>query len=120
MEQASRDARDVLAKAETLGQNPESYEQWVAGGGKPRRAAAEVALRMTPRPRMGERVSYYIGAKAKGQTSDWQRAQPLAAFDPVQAPYDPVYYLEKIDDWVERYGRFLGIRPQNDQQEMSL
>ena len=109
-----------LAKAETLGQNPETYEQWVAGGGKPRRAAAEVALRMTPRPRMGERVSYYIVAKIKGQTSDWQRARPLAAFDAVQAPYDPVYYLEKIDDWVERYGRFLGIKPQIDQQEMSL
>ena len=109
-----------LAKAESLSQNPEAYQQWVAGGGKPRRAAAEVALQMNPRPRMGERVSYYIGAKAKGQTSDWQRARPLAAHDPVAAPYDPVYYLGKIDDWLERYGRFLGIRPQGAQQEMSL
>ena len=109
-----------LAKAESLSQNPEAYQQWVAGGGKPRRAAAEVALQMKPRPRMGERVSYYIGAKAKGQTSDWQRARPLAAHDPVSAPYDPVYYLGKIDDWLERYGRFLGIKPQGAQQEMSL
>lgn len=109
-----------LAKAESLSQNPEAYQQWVAGGGKPRRAAAEVALQMNPRPRMGERVSYYIGAKAKGQTSDWQRARPLAAHDPVAAPYDPVYYLGKIDDWLERYGRFLGIKPQGAQQEMSL
>jgi DNA polymerase elongation subunit (family B) len=109
-----------LAKAETLSQNPEAYEQWVTGGGKPRRAAAEVALQMNPRPRMGERVSYYIGPKIKGQTSDWQRARPLAAYDPVRAPYDPSYYLEKIDDWVERYGRFIGIRPHTDQQEMNL
>lgn len=109
-----------LAKAESLSQNPEAYQQWVAGGGKPRRAAAEVALQMNPRPRMGERVSYYIGAKARGQTSDWQRARPLAAHDPVSAPYDPVYYLGKIDDWLERYGRFLGIKPQGAQQEMSL
>ncbi|MBL9216404.1 MAG: DNA polymerase [Opitutaceae bacterium] len=109
-----------LAKAEVLGQNPEAYEQWVAGGGKPRRAAAEVALQMNPRPRMGERVSYYIGPKAKGQTSDWQRARPLARHDPVSAPYDPGYYLGKIDDWVERYGRFLGIQPQAAQQEMTL
>ncbi len=107
-----------LAKSETLSQNPEAYEQWVAGGGKPRRAAAEVALQMNPRPRMGERVSYYIVPKAKGQTSDWQRARPLAAHDPVKAPYDPVYYLEKIDDWIERYGRFIGIKPHSDQQEM--
>jgi DNA polymerase elongation subunit (family B) len=110
-----------LAKAETLSQNPEAYEQWVAGGGKPRRAAAEVALQMNPRPRMGERVSYYIGPKAKGQTSDWQRARPLASHGTGQAPpYDPDYYLVKIDDWIERYGRFLGIKPETAQQEMSL
>jgi DNA polymerase elongation subunit (family B) len=109
-----------LAKAESLSQNPEAYEQWVAGGGKPRRAAAEVALQMTPRPRMGERVSYFIGPKAKGLTADWQRARPLAAHDPAAAPYDSVYYLGKIDDWLERYGRFLGIRPQAAQQELLL
>ncbi|MBI2812889.1 MAG: DNA polymerase [Opitutae bacterium] len=109
-----------LAKAETLGQNPDAYQQWVAGGGKPRRAAAEVALQMSPRPRMGERVSYYIGRKAKGQASDWQRARPLAAYDAATAPYDPAYYLGKIDDWLERYGRFAGIPPQAAQQEMSL
>ncbi len=109
-----------LARSETLGQNPAAYEQWVAGGGKPRRAAAEVALQMDPRPRMGERVSYYIGAKARGQGSDWQRARPLAMHDPATAPYDPVYYLEKIDDWLERYGRFAGIKPHSEQQEMNL
>jgi DNA polymerase elongation subunit (family B) len=109
-----------LAKSETLGQNPDAYQQWVAGGGKPRRAAAEVALQMNPRPRMGERVSYYIGRKTKGQTSDWQRAHPLTIYDPATAPYDPAYYLEKIDDWLERYGRFAGISPQTAQQEMSL
>jgi hypothetical protein len=69
---------------------------------------------------MGERVRYYIIPRAKGQTSDWQRARPLAGYDAGKAPYDPVYYMEKIDDWVERYGRFLGIRPENDQQEMLL
>ncbi len=109
-----------LAKAESLSQNPEAYAQWVASGGKPRRAAAEVALQMNPRPRMGERVSYYIVAKAKGQTSDWQRARPLASHHPATAPYDSAYYLGKIDDWLERYGRFLGIQPEAAQQEMIL
>ncbi|MBA4137659.1 MAG: DNA polymerase [Opitutus sp.] len=107
-----------LAKTEALSQNPDAYAQFVASGGKPRRASAEAALQMNPRPRMGERVTYYIGAKQRGQAADWQRARPIAQFDPVTAPYDPVYYLEKIDDWVERYGRFAGVRPQIDQQEM--
>lgn len=109
-----------LAKSENLSQNPEAYAQWVAGGGKPRRAAAEVALRMNPRPRMGERVAYYIAPKAKGQTSDWQRARPLAEHNPATAPYDSAYYLGKIDDWLERYGRFIGIKPNDSQQEMNL
>lgn len=109
-----------LAKSESLSQNPDAYQQWVAGGGKPRRAAAEAALQMTPRPRMGERVTYYIGAKQKGQTADWQRARPVALYDAQAAPYDPVYYLEKIDDWAERYGRFVGLRPKVDQQEFLL
>ncbi|MDR0352832.1 MAG: DNA polymerase [Opitutaceae bacterium] len=98
-----------LAKSEILGQNPEAYERFIAGGGKPRRAAAEVALRMSPRPRMGERVSYYITAREKGKTSDWQRARPVELFDAGAAPYDPVYYAKKLADWVERYGAFLGV-----------
>jgi DNA polymerase elongation subunit (family B) len=102
---------EELAKSETLNQNPEAYERLIAEGGKPRRASAEVALQVTPRPRMGERVSYYITAKAKGKTSDWQRARALALHDAAVAPYDPGYYLEKIDDWVERYGSFLGVKP---------
>ena len=99
-----------LAKSETLSQNPDAYAQFIEQGGKPRRASAEAALQMTPRPRMGERVSYYITAKAKGKTADWQRARPVELFDAAQpdAAYAPEYYLEKIDDWLERYGVFLG------------
>jgi DNA polymerase elongation subunit (family B) len=100
-----------LAKSEVLSMNPEAYERFIEGGGKPRRASAEAALQMTPRPRMGERVAYYITPKQKGKTNDWQRARPLSLFDPVAFPYDPAQYAGKLDDWIERYGRFLGISP---------
>jgi DNA polymerase elongation subunit (family B) len=105
-----------LAKSETLNQAPEAYERLIAEGGKPRRASAEVALQLTPRPRMGERVSYYITAKAKGRTSDWQRARALALYDAQAAPYDPGYYADKLDDWAERYGSFIGVKPVGDGQ----
>jgi DNA polymerase I len=105
-----------VAKTEALGQNPDSYEKFIAEGGKPRRASAEAALQLVPRPRMGDRVSYYIRPKAKGQTSDWQRARPLALFDAVQAPYDAGYYLDKLDDWIERYGKFIGAKPSGGEQ----
>ncbi len=105
-----------LAKSETLNQAPDAYERLIAEGGKPRRASAEVALQLTPRPRMGERVSYYITAKAKGKTSDWQRARALSLYDAVAAPYDPDYYADKLDDWIVRYGTFLGVKPLGDGQ----
>jgi DNA polymerase, archaea type len=115
-------AREVaiaeIAKSEVLGQNPEAYEKFVAGGGKPRRAAAEVALQLNPRPRMGDRVSYYVTARAKGQTTDWQRARPAALHDPVRAPYDPDFYVKKLEDWLERYGSFLGVQPSKPQGEL--
>ncbi|MGA2017456.1 MAG: DNA polymerase domain-containing protein [Opitutaceae bacterium] len=98
-----------VAKGEILGMNPEAYLRFIEGGGKPRRASAEAALQMSPPPRMGDRVTYYVTPKQKGRTSDWQRARPLALFDPVAAPYDGEYYAAKLDDWLERYGKFLGV-----------
>lgn len=100
-----------LAKSENLSQSADSYEKLMAAGGKPRRASAEAALQLNPRPRLGDRVTYYIGPKQKGRTSDWQRARPVELFDPVAAPYASDDYLEKLDDWLTRYGPFLGAKP---------
>jgi hypothetical protein len=54
-------------------------------------------------------VTYYITPRQKGRTNDWQRARPLALYDAAAAPYDPEHYAGKLNDWIERYGRFLGI-----------
>jgi DNA polymerase elongation subunit (family B) len=99
-----------LAKSEALSQSPDAYERFVAEGGKPRRAAAEAALQLSPRPKMGERVTYYVTARSKARTSDWQRARPLSLYDATTAPYDADYYTEKLNDWLERYGAFLGVK----------
>ncbi|HZZ19532.1 MAG TPA: DNA polymerase domain-containing protein [Opitutaceae bacterium] len=100
-----------IAKGEVLSMNPDAYERFIGGGGKPRRASAEAALQMSPRPKMGERVTYFITPKQKGKTSDWQRARPIGAHHPLEMPYDPKHYTDKLDDWLERYGRFLGVEP---------
>jgi DNA polymerase elongation subunit (family B) len=110
-----------LAKSETLSQNPDAYERFIADGGKPRRAAAEAALQLAPRPRMGERVTYYVTARTRSRTSDWQRARPLSLYDAVSAPYDADYYTEKLNDWLERYGVFLGVKaPEHVQGELAF
>jgi DNA polymerase elongation subunit (family B) len=106
---------EELAKSETLSQNSEAYERFIAEGGKPRRAAAEAALQLSPRPRMGEKVTYYIMPRSKG-ASDWQRAWPLALYDEARNPYDRDYYTEKLDEWLERYAVFLGVAPKPAEQ----
>jgi DNA polymerase I len=107
---------EELAKSETLSQNPDAYDRFVAEGGKPRRASAEAALQLNPRPRMGERVTYYITPRLKGRVNDWQRAWPLALYDEAKAPYDRDYYTEKLDEWLERYATFLGVAPKPQEQ----
>lgn len=109
-----------LAKSENLGQSPEAYSAMVAAGDKPRRAAAEAALQMPNRPRMGERVTYYIPQKRAAGNADWQRARPLELFDGGTAPYDTHYYLDKLNDWVTRYGAFISVRPSGVQEELPL
>ena len=93
--------------------NPDAYERMIAEGGKPRRAAAEAALRMERRPRMGERVTYYLAARTKGSSADWARARPVAEWDPArpETAYDPAAYLEKLDEWAERHGPLFGLPP---------
>ncbi|MDO8545566.1 MAG: DNA polymerase domain-containing protein [Opitutaceae bacterium] len=102
---------EELARSEALSQNPDAYERFVAEGGKPRRAAAEAALQLNRRPRMGERVTYYITRRTKARPNDWQCARPVDLHDPATAPYDADYYTEKLNDWLERYGAFLGRVP---------
>lgn len=97
---------ELLAKSEILSQNPEAYRKKIEAGGKPRRASAEVALLLGDRIRMGDRVSYYIGPKEKGQTANWQRAQPVEWFGKEGSAYDSAYYLKKLEDWRKRYSPF--------------
>ncbi|MBE7536883.1 MAG: DNA polymerase [Opitutaceae bacterium] len=118
---ANRSLRvEQLARTENLGMGVDAYEKFVAGGGKPRRASAEAALLLPSRPKLGDRVTYYITMKRKGISSDWQRARPVSLYDANEHPYDPDYYLEKLDDWIDRYGRFLGMRRITDQTEFAL
>lgn len=107
-----------LAKSEYISKSPDNYQKLIDAGGKPRRASLEVALQINPRPKQGERVSYYIQPGEKGKKSDWQRARSVDTYDPKLHPYDPAYYTKKIDAWIKRYGQFLGAVPEKDQAEL--
>ena len=101
-----------LAKSEFLSQNPEKYKDAVEISAKPRRASLEVALTMSPMPRMGERVQYFIAPGEKARDSDWKRARALDLFDASSMPYDSGYYCKKLDDWLKRYSSFIDVDTQ--------
>jgi DNA polymerase elongation subunit (family B) len=103
---------ELLARSEYLSQNPEKYKDAVEISAKSRRASLEVALTMTPMPRMGERVDYYITPGDKARDPDWKRARCLDQFDAACAPYDSAYYTKKIDDWLKRYESFITVDTQ--------
>ena len=96
-----------IAKSEYLSQQPEAYKRAVTQSKKPRRVSLEVALQTNPLPKMGHRITYYILPKEKGVTSDWQRARNINVYDQKRFPYDPKYYVKKIDMWIKRYKEFL-------------
>ena len=98
---------EEVAKSEFLSKSPSRYAKDIEAGKGPRRASLEVALQMDPPPKMGDRVTYFIAPKEKGQTADWQRARPVGTFAPGVNPYDPAYYKKKIQAWKKRYIDFL-------------
>lgn len=95
-----------IAKSEVLSQSPEAYKKKMETVGKPRRASAEVALKMDKAVGMGDRVAYYILHKKPGQATNWQRAYPIDGYDKDAKPYDPAYYVSKLNDWRKRYASF--------------
>lgn len=98
---------EQLAKSERLSQKPEIYVKMVEGGRTPRRASLEVALKMKPVPKMGDKVTYFITKGEKKRLPDWQQAKSVDDYDPELLPYDGDYYLKKLDDWLKRHGEFL-------------
>ncbi len=101
-------AIEEIARSEVLSQSPEAYVKALESAKKkPRRASLEAALQMTPVPKSGDRVAYYIAPGEKKRLPDWQRARPVEHHDPEHAPYDADYYVRKIDDWIKRYRPFL-------------
>ena len=55
---------------------------------------------------MGDRVKYYIGPKSTGVTANWQRSVAVEFYDKEAKPYDPSYYIKKLDEWRNRYVAF--------------
>lgn len=106
---------EQLAKSERLSQNPEIYAKKIETSKTPRRASLEVALKMKPIPKMGDKVTYYITPGEKKRLPDWQQARSIDQYHPDTLPYDKNHYLKKLDDWIKRHGEFLTSHGESQQ-----
>ncbi|MBO6101775.1 MAG: DNA polymerase [Opitutales bacterium] len=97
----------MIAKCEHLGSNPEAYKKTVELSGKGRRASMEAALKSNRALKSGDKVCYFISDAELKKGADWKRAYPAEMYDPKTLPYDASYYLEKLEDWKEKFADFL-------------
>lgn len=98
---------EALAKSEHISLSPEVYLKSVESTGKGRRASLEAALKSSQNLKSGDKVSYFISNVDSSKGADWKRAYPIELYNPKTLPYDPSYYLKKLEDWQEKFSEFL-------------
>lgn len=111
----------LLGRSENLSQNPEAYRSAVAQDPETRRRASlEAALRRKPRPKMGDRITFYIARSRTGGSRDWERARLLEEYDRAETPYDSDFYIRKLNEWARRYEDYTAppTAPKPVQQEL--
>ncbi len=107
-----------LAKSEYISKTPAVYKKEVEATGKGRRASLEASLLMPNAPASGDKVSYYICQLDDKKNPDWKCARPVEMYDATSAPYNPTYYLKKIDDWQKRFSELFSTAKESTQLEL--
>ena len=98
---------ESFQRVETLKASVEQYERAVVAGERTRSAAYEVARqeaeRTGRRPRIGDRVAYYI---AEGGGRVFEAAKPAGAWDPTAPDESTAFYLDRLDQLAGRFEPF--------------
>ena len=93
---------EMLMKTDTLQDSLEKYRQKIAGGGRNRAAAYELALGSGRSYKPGDQVSYYIKATPK-KVAAYEAAKLAADFDPQNRDENIDYYTAKLDELVKKF-----------------
>jgi DNA polymerase I len=109
-----------IAKGEILGMNPEAYERFIAGGGQAAARVGRGGAPDAPAPEDGGAGDLLHHPEAEGEGERLAAGPPLGTVRPDRGALRPGHYAGKLDDWIERYGRFLGVsapaKPADDRQ----
>ena len=93
---------EMLMKTDTLQDSLEKYRQKIAGGGRNRAAAYELALASGRDYKPGDQISYYIKATPK-KVAAYEAAKLVADFDPQERDENVDYYSAKLDELMKKF-----------------
>ena len=94
---------DMLMKTDTLQDSLEKYRAKIAGSGRNRAAAYELALASGRNYKPGDQISYYIKATPK-KVAAYEAAKLASDFDPQNRDENIDYYVAKLDELVKKFG----------------
>ncbi|MBA2434988.1 MAG: DNA polymerase II [Chthoniobacterales bacterium] len=110
---------EMLMKTDTLQDSLEKYRQKIAGGGRNRAAAYELALTSGRNYKPGDQISYYVKATPK-KVAAYEAAKLVTDFDPQARDENVDYYIAKLDDLVKKFGGVISSSSTATQESLAL
>ncbi len=96
---------EMLMKTDSLQDSLEKYRQKIAGGGRNRAAAYELALASGRNYKPGDQVSYYVKATPK-KVAAYEAAKLVSDFDPNARDENIDYYVAKLGELTKKFAGF--------------
>ena len=93
---------EMLMKTDTLQDSLEKYRQKIAGGGRNKGAAYELALASGRNYKPGDQISYYVKATPK-KVAAYEAAKLVTNFDPQNRDENVNYYVAKLDELAKKF-----------------
>ncbi len=109
---------EMLMKTDTLQDSLEKYRQKIAGGGRNKAAAYELALTSGRAYKPGDQISYYVKTTPK-KVAAYEAAKLVADFDPENRDENIDYYVAKLADLMKKFAD-VASPPAKDQRQGSL
>jgi DNA polymerase elongation subunit (family B) len=111
---------DLLMKTDTLQDSLDKYRAKIAGGGRNRAAAYELALASGRNYKPGDQVSYYVKATPK-KVAAYEAARLASEFDPQNRDENVDYYVAKLAELMKKFGEVTaGAAPRAKQETLGL
>ncbi len=114
-----RTERRAPDETDTLQDSLEKYRQKIAGGGRNRAAAYELAVASGRAYKPGDQISYYIKATPK-KVAAYEAAKLASDFAPQNRDENVDYYIAKLDELVKKFGGVIAAAPVPKQESLAL